>query len=551
MSHALEELIIRHWPFQNDDLGQYNLGFIIQRQVALLERLYEAKLKNDVQRLEAFISSVQNLLYAMRSRKSYVPRLVTISNQQDDDDSILSNIPESLEEKGNGGDLGQFGGQESKKVDYQLLDLILLTLDRINLVSGWILGLKRTSPVPQLIRLVSGNDVEDVFNKVKRAQTPIANEMVHHLRARKASSLRRSGRHFQLQLYHGHVLLYLLPKKKTSPISSCFPFLTTEESKPVLLEWSVNENYDFFPYPVSETALEIRFLSKGCVMLVECKNKDIRNFLCKFKDSRNLTPTPFQVLASAGTAAAEIKTTKWIKMIGEIPCIAYRFSQGIHSSGINCALNVKLIVDNHSKAKAYKSGQFYLIANREETGTLMIQMNMPSLIDFNPITNNLNGQKQNHRLVLGGVNDVKGEPEMWTFKLSCQSDLELIAHFYRLWVQRVAKSLESEGDQVFLDTILAVGVKKYSGALVLSNRNGSCCIECFTEESNHRFVVIGYSQKITALNLYTKDAKTVKGILDIAHQAALREIDLFMRRFMLQNDPELISPMAMNWLNSH
>ena len=537
MSHALEELIIKHWPFQADDLTRFNLSIIIQRQVNLLERLIEAKLKNESQQLEAFISGVQNLLYVIKSRKNYVPRLVTITNRQGDKDGILSDIPSSSEQRGKA--LGD--------VDCELVDSILLVLDGVNLVSKWILGLKKTSPVPQLVQLTRGNDVEDTYERTKKAQMPIVIETVYHLRARKASRMRRSGKHFQLHVYHNHILLYLLPRKKTSPLGSCFPFLAVEERKPLLLEWSANDNYDLFPYPTSETALEIRFLSKQCVMLVECKNRDIRDFLCKFKGAKNLPSIP-SLQALIGSPVADIKTTKWMKIISEIPCIAYRFSQGIHSSGINCVLNIKLIGDNQLKAKNCKSGHFHLVANREETGVLMIQMNMSSLIDFNLVTSS-NSQKQTYKLVLGGINDVKGEPEMWTFKLSCNSDLELIEHFYKRWINRLSKSLELEGDRIYLDTLLSVGGKKYPGALVLSNRNGSCCMECFTEESRIKFVVIGISQT-TKLDLYMRgEVKVEKGVVEFSNQEAHNDFVVFMKRFMLQNDPELVSLMAMNWLN--
>jgi hypothetical protein len=535
MTHRLEELIISLWPFPIDNPDQYNLSAICKYQVPLLESLMEARLKGEAQRIEIFIWEVQNVLCAAKCRNKYPLKRIKISNQGNEKDEFLSNIAQSSEDYDS--------NEKIQGIDFTILDTILLVLTDINLISQWIIKLKKTSQVPQLIQLIGGSNVKESYEKTKLAQIPITIETVHHLRAQRGTQIRKSGKNFQLQVFPNHILLYLIPNKKTSPLNSCLPLQSNEDHQPILFEWSNWENYDFFPYPISETALEIRFLSKECVILVECKNKNIRDFLCKFKDTKEQKNV---INWKSIVAVADIKATKWIKKIEETPCIAYRFSQGVHSTGVNCTLNINLIGDICSNSNAFKSGQFHLLANREETGTLIIQMKLASLIDFNPVTN-VNGNKQTFKLVLGGINEVKGEPEMWTIKLSCQSDLESIDQFYRLWVQRLTRSIDIERDHIYLETVLSIGGKKYPGALTFSNQNGSCCLECFTSQSSLRFVIIGYT-RTTILDLYNKEGKIEKGIIDLPHSNAFRDAELFMKRFIMQNDPDLISHMALKWL---
>ena len=436
---------------------------------------------------------------------------------------------------------------------------VLLILDDIRVAYCWFIGTKKQLPIPQVLQLIKEVDVKGSLKATKASIAPIAVERVHHIKP-KNGTMSHSGKVFELQIYPSHVLLYLLPKRRSSLLFNCCPSSrqSADDSKRSLLfEWALDEDYDLFAYPTFPRTLEIRLFSKQCVLLVDCPSKQVRDGLCAFKTSKKLSNLSIQ--PRMNTVKVARKDCKWLKLLGEdsIPCMAYRFSRGVHGSGLSCLMNARLI---KNCARPYLA----LVINREETGTLLIQMRLATLIDFNaihqkPMATNNDKRTFHPRLIVGGVNESKGEPEMWTFKFTCAADLEAVDRIYRLWVKRLGTE-DNEDGQAFLDTMTGVdGKQPKMGAVVVNNRDASMCMQVYSDFSSARYVVVGHTNTEresgggvyrVQYKLFDTEGTMLEGFVEVADAEAYRNLKVYTSRFILQNDPRMVSKKALEWLKS-
>ena len=96
------------------------------------------------------------------------------------------------------------------------------------------------------------------------------------------------------------------------------------------------------------------------------------------------------------------------------------------------------------------------------------------------------------------------------------------------------------------------GKQPKPGAIIVHNRDASLCLHVFSEFTSVRYVVIGNSRISGDLRIgfrfYDAEATSLEGFVDLADTEAYRNLKMYSSRFILQNEPRMISHKALDWL---